>query len=159
MILKYVAMTWQFLKKWWQSQFGSQEFFQLVLQQKYVELSDQDEERINNWVEKDGLRKLAYQNFAILLKYKRRVEDWEKYDIRIILQDLRKVFPKIFSRITDNLPNGTLRDMLTNYLDQGMYNMANIVVFGNKWLTVFILLAKIFLSVLCILIMVLMVKG
>lgn len=150
-------MKWNLLKKCWQSQFGSQELLQLILQQEQSELLDADQKRINQWVDRDYLRKLAYQNFTILLKYKRRVEDAHG-DVREVLKDLHKIFPKPFSEINGTMTEFTLRKSLTTTLDQAMFQMAHLVVYGFKWLTIIILILRMVLLLLVCLVVITSLK-
>jgi hypothetical protein len=143
-----MKMVKRLVKKWWQSHFGSTELLQLFLQQRDGSVSVADQKRMEKWAARDSLRVKAYYYFCALLPFKRQIADASGHDIRKVLQDITTKFPKPFAQINPAATEFTIRRALSASLDQAMYNMANLVVFGFKWLTVVILLVRLAIVVL-----------
>lgn len=132
----------RYFKKWWESNFGSPELLQLFIQQRDGSVTDTDKKRMEKWVCRDSLRLKAYNYFIQLLPFKQRLADSEGQDIRVVLRDICVVFPKPFGEINPDATVFTIKAALSSTVDQAMFNMANLVVYGFKWLTVVILLMR-----------------
>lgn len=132
---------------------------QLFLQQRDGEVSLEEQKIMENWVARDSLRLKSYNVFADLILFKKRVVNAAGHDVRLVLTDIQGKFPMPFGDIDVNATEYTIRAALLSTLDQAMFNMARLIVFGFKRITVTILFMRLGILLLAIFIIWEMLKS